>query len=62
LAIDPDVLFEVEEVDGSPPARARVHASVRCAVCDENVMETRVRRFGGQELCQPCFEAAVAAS
>jgi len=60
LALDPDDLYSVTEIDAEPPHRARVHASVPCARCDEGVMETRVRRYGGQELCQPCFEAALA--
>jgi formylmethanofuran dehydrogenase subunit E len=61
LALSPDDLFTVEKVDAEPPHRARIHASVPCGRCHEGVMETRVRRFGGQELCQPCFDAATAA-
>jgi formylmethanofuran dehydrogenase subunit E len=30
-----------------------------CAACGEGVMETRVRRFQGRDLCPPCFEAAL---
>ena len=60
LALDPDQLFSVTDVDAQPPHKARIHASVPCARCGEGVMETRVRRFGGDELCQPCFEAALA--
>ncbi|MPZ67444.1 MAG: formylmethanofuran dehydrogenase [Pseudonocardiaceae bacterium] len=54
----PDELFEVKPVDGEPPAKARIHASVTCSACGERIMETRVRRLNGQELCEPCFEAA----
>ncbi|HVM01340.1 MAG TPA: FmdE family protein [Acidimicrobiales bacterium] len=60
LALDPDTLYEVTEVHGEPPVRARVHASVECAECGEGAMETRIRRLGGRELCPPCFEAALA--
>ncbi|MBW3575702.1 MAG: TraR/DksA C4-type zinc finger protein [Actinobacteria bacterium] len=60
LSLDPDELFSVAEVDGPPPPMARIHASVPCAQCGEGVMETRVRRLGGRELCQPCFDAAMA--
>ncbi len=60
LDLDPDVLFEVREVSGRPPQRARIHASVVCAQCGEATMETRIRRFDGRELCPPCFEAATA--
>lgn len=58
LALSPDELFEVKPVDGEPPAKARIHASVTCSGCGEKIMETRVRRLGGQELCEPCFEAS----
>lgn len=61
LALDPDDLFSVTDVDAEPPRMARVHASIPCAQCGEAVMETRVRRFGGRELCLPCFDAAVTA-
>jgi formylmethanofuran dehydrogenase subunit E len=59
LTVDPRALFEVSPVAGSAPRPARIHASVPCGACGEHVMETRVRRFQGHELCQPCFEAAL---
>ena len=60
LALDPEDLFSVTEIDAEPPHLARVHASVPCAQCGEAAMETRVRRLAGRELCQPCFDAAMA--
>lgn len=60
LARDPDELFTVTPVDEGPPPRARVKASVPCAACAEEVMETRVRRLSGRELCQPCFDDELA--
>ena len=60
LAVEPDALFEIQEIAGPPPQRASIHASVVCARCGEATMETRVRRLDGQELCLPCFDAAVA--
>jgi len=59
LAIDPDDLFSVTEVFGSPPNQARIFRSVPCARCREDVMETRIRRLDGQELCQPCFDVVL---
>jgi formylmethanofuran dehydrogenase subunit E len=61
LDLDPDQLFTVTQIDAEPPRRARIHTSITCARCGEGAMETRVRRFGGEELCQPCFDAALAA-
>lgn len=62
LEIDPDELFAVEPIDTEPPQRARIHASMPCAACGESVMETRLRRFAGRDLCLPCFDAALAGS
>jgi formylmethanofuran dehydrogenase subunit E len=61
LEMDPNALFSVTPVTELPPRKARIHASVPCAACGESVMETRVRRLGGAEYCQPCFERALAA-
>ncbi len=59
LARDPDELFSVREVDDHPPKKARIHASIVCADCGEGTMETRIRHFGGRELCPECFEEAL---
>lgn len=61
LELDPQTLFTVTPVKGGPPPQARIHDSVRCARCGENVMETRLRRLSGADLCPPCFEAALGA-
>ncbi len=60
LELNPDDLYEIQRVEAQPPARARIHASVPCAECDEGTMETRIRRLHGRELCPPCFDTAVA--
>lgn len=58
LRIPIEQLYNVREIDMEMPHRARIHTSVTCESCGEPTMETRVRRFGGRELCQPCFETA----
>ena len=60
LELDPDDLFDVREVSEPPPRKARIHTSVTCARCREGTMETRVRRLDGNDLCPPCFDAAIA--
>ncbi len=50
LAQDPESLYEVQEVGGPPPHRARIHVTVVCARCGEGAMETRVRRLVGPRL------------
>ncbi len=56
LETAPDKLFEVTEMTMTPPKKAGIHTSIVCAECNEAAMETRIRRFGGRELCIPCFE------
>ncbi|MDQ3680575.1 MAG: FmdE family protein [Actinomycetota bacterium] len=53
-------LYDVREVEVEAPPPARILASVDCALCAEPTMETRLRRLDGRELCQPCFDAALA--
>ncbi len=59
LELDPDELYDLREVTGRAPRRARIHNTVICAQCGEGAMETRIRRLDGQDLCPPCFEAAM---
>jgi formylmethanofuran dehydrogenase subunit E len=56
---EPDALYAVEEISGPPPRKARIHASVPCGRCGEGVMETRVRRLDGRDLCPPCFDTVL---
>ena len=56
MAADLASLFTVKPVDRSPVRGARILASVTCEGCGEAVMESRLRRFDGQDLCIPCFK------
>ncbi len=56
LAAPLEMLFVIQPVDKPVPRNARIHASLVCEKCGESTMETRVRHFGGQTLCLPCFE------
>ena len=53
-------LFDIRHIAGDPPARARIHQSLRCEECGENVMETRARTSDGRVLCIPCVESSAA--
>jgi formylmethanofuran dehydrogenase subunit E len=57
LELEPEELYATQEVVARPPRKARIHASMTCANCGEEAMETRIRRFDGNDLCQLCFEA-----
>lgn len=54
---DPQDLFEVKPAQGPIPEKARILQSLVCEACGEATMESRTRRFLGQTLCIPCFEA-----
>ena len=47
-------LLEVERVAVDIPAYAGIFESVRCSICGENVMETRIRMRDGKPVCLPC--------
>jgi len=51
LEVLEEELFTVQHVQIEVPAYAPIFASVRCAVCGENVMETRARVKDGQPVC-----------
>ncbi len=57
MDVDPQDLFEVKSVQGPIPKRARILQSLVCEACGELTMESRTRRYLGQTLCIPCFEA-----
>ena len=47
--------LEIQLVEIDEPEKARIHESVRCDVCGERVMATRIRKFENQTLCIPCW-------
>jgi formylmethanofuran dehydrogenase subunit E len=49
-------LFEIKGPRPQVPAPARIHQSIICQVCGEEVMETRIQLIEGKRLCIPCFE------
>ena len=56
LRADEKELMTIAPATGLPPSEARVHASIRCSVCNERFMESRGRVKNGKIVCIPCFE------
>jgi len=54
LEVPEEELFVVQHVQIEVPAYAPIFASVRCAVCGENVVEMRARVKDGQPVCIAC--------
>ena len=53
-----DKIIDLQEVTIDEPEPARIMDSVRCEVCGEVVMASRIRRIGPKSACIPCAEAA----
>ncbi|MEM2933883.1 MAG: FmdE family protein [Methanocellales archaeon] len=49
-------LFEVKIVSIAPPKPAEIYSSIKCELCNEPVMETRLRMKYGKLMCIPCFK------
>ncbi|MGQ9858647.1 MAG: FmdE family protein [Thermodesulfobacteriota bacterium] len=62
MEADLKALFDVKEVSGPIPGKARILDGLLCDACGERTMESRIRRFMGQNLCPPCFEEREARS
>ncbi|NPA25442.1 MAG: formylmethanofuran dehydrogenase [Deltaproteobacteria bacterium] len=56
LQVDEKEIISLQEVQIEAPDKARILASVVCDECGEAVMETRIRKRGGRNLCIPCSE------
>lgn len=59
LAQSPEELFDVKPVDGEPPAKARIHASMTGRRVWREGHGDRVRRLHGQKLCARSDPSAV---
>jgi formylmethanofuran dehydrogenase subunit E len=57
MEADPEELFEMRPAQNPIPQKAQILESLICEACGERTMESRTRRFLGQTLCIPCFDA-----
>ena len=55
MAADLDTLFAITPIALPPVRPAKILQSITCQECGEKVMESRLRRFDGKDLCIPCF-------
>jgi formylmethanofuran dehydrogenase subunit E len=56
LGAEDEDLFKFTKGKFDLPEEAKIYPSLRCAVCDEKVMEPRARVKDGKIVCIPCFE------
>ncbi|MEA3345667.1 MAG: FmdE family protein [Chloroflexota bacterium] len=57
LALPEEEVFNAEHTKIKVPPFAPIFASVRCSVCEENIMETRARVKDGKPICLECASA-----
>jgi formylmethanofuran dehydrogenase subunit E len=57
MEADLDELFDITHAQGPIPQKAQILEGLICDACGEQTMESQTRRFLGQTLCIPCFEA-----
>lgn len=50
-------IMEIREVQVEEPPKAQRRPSLRCAKCDELVMDTRTRSMGDETYCIPCADS-----
>ncbi len=50
-------LLTITPATNRTPPKATIRVSLRCARCNEKVMESRTREKDGQTVCIPCSEA-----
>lgn len=56
LSAKDEDIFKVVKGKFDLPEEAKIYPGLRCAVCDEKVMEPRARVKDGKIVCIPCFE------
>ncbi len=56
LSCKADEFLRWTPLEEEPPRPAKIRPSVICDRCGEQVMETRIRKKGGKNLCMPCSE------
>jgi formylmethanofuran dehydrogenase subunit E len=55
LGAEDEDLFKFTKGEFDLPDEAKIYPSLRCAMCDEKVMEPRARVRDGKIVCFPCF-------
>lgn len=56
LSLSEGDLLRITEVQELPPSKARIHASSRCALCGERMMDTRKQTVQGKTVCIACAQ------
>ena len=55
-----EAIFEIQEVEITPPEKARIFNDILCDSCGEPVMSSRIVQKDGKKLCIPCSKKHLA--
>ena len=59
LGAAPEAILSIETVSIEEPEPAKIRISLKCAICGESVMDSRIREMNEKSLCIPCFEKEI---
>ncbi len=57
LNVPPDEMFNISKIKIQVPEYAPIFETIKCSICGENVMKTRIVEKDNKCLCIPCAEA-----
>lgn len=52
----PEEVFEIKEVEFSPPTFAQIEESIPCDICREDTMSSRLMDYQGSRMCIDCYK------
>ncbi|NVM35216.1 MAG: formylmethanofuran dehydrogenase [Candidatus Lokiarchaeota archaeon] len=52
----PEGIFNIYEIDFTPPGLAQIEESVPCEICGELTMNSRLMTYNNSEMCIPCYK------
>lgn len=53
----PEKVFNIYEIEFSPPSLAQIEESVSCDICGEKTMNSRLMFYNNNSMCIPCYKA-----
>jgi len=56
LKLKPEDLFKIEEIEYHPPELAQIEESIKCEICGDLTMHSKIMLHNGSEICIPCYK------
>ncbi|MFX1419591.1 MAG: FmdE family protein [Promethearchaeota archaeon] len=56
LNSNPEVIFNIYEIEYNPPGLALIEESIPCEICGEITMSSRLMTYKDSEMCIPCYK------